>query len=67
MADEDFGDLTPAALHLLGDRAWWLPGWLDRLLPDVDVEGQSLERSSTDAAPRPAPRSDLLSSVHSLP
>ncbi|MGW0870580.1 MMPL family transporter [Streptomyces sp. NPDC002740] len=31
--------LVPAVLALLGDRAWWLPGWLDRLLPRVDVEG----------------------------
>jgi RND superfamily putative drug exporter len=36
--------LIPAVLYLLGDRAWWLPRWLDRLLPDVDVEGEKLER-----------------------
>lgn len=34
--------LVPAALTLLGDRAWWLPKWIDRLLPDVDVEGSKL-------------------------
>ena len=37
--------LTPAVLSLLGEKAWWLPRWLDRLLPDVDVEGAQLERS----------------------
>ncbi|MEY4423072.1 MAG: hypothetical protein RLZZ258_175, partial [Actinomycetota bacterium] len=37
--------LVPAVLTLLGDKAWWLPKWLDRLLPDVDVEGAKLERS----------------------
>lgn len=37
--------LIPAAMHLLGEKAWWLPAWLDRLLPDVDVEGAKLERS----------------------
>ncbi|WP_157001885.1 MMPL family transporter [Agromyces laixinhei] len=37
--------LTPAIMHLLGPAAWWLPKWLDRLLPDVDVEGAALERS----------------------
>ena len=37
--------LIPAAMHLLGETAWWLPAWLDRLLPDVDVEGAKLERS----------------------
>ena len=36
--------LIPAAMHLLGERAWWLPAWLDRILPDVDVEGAKLER-----------------------
>ena len=36
--------LMPAVLHLLGDRAWWLPRWLDRLLPSLDVEGEALER-----------------------
>ncbi|MEW1642545.1 MMPL family transporter [Streptomyces sp. NPDC091219] len=34
--------LVPAVLALLGDRAWWLPGWLDRVLPRVDVEGAGL-------------------------
>ena len=37
--------LIPAAMHLLGEKAWWLPRWLDRILPDVDVEGAKLERS----------------------
>lgn len=36
--------LMPALMHLLGRAAWWLPKWLDRILPDVDVEGASLER-----------------------
>ena len=31
--------LVPATMELLGDRNWWLPRWLDRLLPHVDVEG----------------------------
>jgi len=34
--------LTPALMHLLGERAWHLPAWLDRLVPNVDVEGTSL-------------------------
>jgi RND superfamily putative drug exporter len=29
-------------LALLGKRAWWLPQWLDRALPNVDVEGEGL-------------------------
>jgi putative drug exporter of the RND superfamily len=31
--------LVPATMELLGDRNWWLPGWLDRILPNLDVEG----------------------------
>jgi RND superfamily putative drug exporter len=31
--------LVPATMELLGDRNWWLPRWLDRLLPNLDVEG----------------------------
>ncbi|MZD09973.1 MMPL family transporter [Streptomyces sp. SID5785] len=34
--------IVPAVLALLGKRAWWLPNWLDRLLPNVDVEGEGL-------------------------
>ena len=31
--------LVPATMELLGDRNWWLPRWLDRILPNLDVEG----------------------------
>ena len=31
--------LVPAAMSLLGHRAWWLPAWLERRLPAIDVEG----------------------------
>ncbi|MFD7569268.1 MULTISPECIES: MMPL family transporter [Streptomyces] len=34
--------LVPAAMALLGRRAWSMPRWLDRLLPDVDIEGARL-------------------------
>lgn len=36
--------LIPAIMTLLGDRAWRLPKWLERLLPSVDVEGEAVER-----------------------
>ncbi|MFQ1004106.1 MMPL family transporter [Modestobacter sp. SSW1-42] len=42
--------LVPAVLALMGRSAWWLPRWLDRALPDLDVEGARLE-----AAREPAP------------
>jgi len=37
--------LVPALMSLLGKSAWWIPRWLDRILPDVDVEGAKLERT----------------------
>jgi RND superfamily putative drug exporter len=36
--------IVPALMHVAGESAWWLPRWLDRLLPNVDVEGSELER-----------------------
>jgi len=36
--------IVPALMHLFGRGAWWLPRWLDKILPDVDVEGAKLER-----------------------
>jgi putative drug exporter of the RND superfamily len=35
----------PAVMSLLGERAWWLPSWLDRILPNVDIEGLGLPGS----------------------
>ena len=32
--------LVPSTMQLLGDRNWWLPPWLDRLLPNLDLEGE---------------------------
>ncbi|MET7320500.1 MMPL family transporter [Streptomyces sp. NPDC005549] len=43
--------LVPAVLALVGDKAWWLPRWLDRALPRVDVEGAALiSRTQASAA-----------------
>ena len=33
--------LVPATMKLMGDANWWLPGWLDRLLPRVDIDGET--------------------------
>ncbi|WP_405730282.1 MMPL family transporter [Streptomyces sp. NBC_00028] len=53
--------LVPAVMALLGRRAWGLPGWLDRVTPDVDIEGAKLpgrempeaeERAEREAAVR---------------
>ena len=35
--------LVPATMELLGERNWWLPSWMDRLLPKIDVEGHHHE------------------------
>ncbi|WP_299950681.1 MMPL family transporter [uncultured Modestobacter sp.] len=43
--------IVPAVMTLLGKAAWYLPRWLDRALPDVDIEGSALERS--ELAPGP--------------
>ncbi|MFV8189099.1 MMPL family transporter [Streptomyces sp. AF1B] len=40
--------IVPAVLALLGKRAWWLPKWLDRALPNVDVEGEGLKKLDRD-------------------
>ncbi|MCT1606314.1 MMPL family transporter [Nesterenkonia massiliensis] len=41
--------LVPALLTLCGPAAWWLPKWLDKILPDVDVEGAALERTMAES------------------
>ena len=35
--------IAPAVVTLLGDRAWWLPGWLGRIIPNVSLEGHLVE------------------------
>ncbi len=51
--------IVPAVLALLGTKAWWLPKWLDRALPNVDVEGEGLRtQADRDADPDPDPDSD---------
>ena len=41
--------LVPALMSVIGKAAWYLPKWLDKLLPDVDVEGAKLERLRSQA------------------
>jgi RND superfamily putative drug exporter len=33
--------LVPATMKLMGDANWWLPNWLDRLMPTIDMEGET--------------------------
>ncbi|MFE7929969.1 MMPL family transporter [Streptomyces sp. NPDC057456] len=44
--------IVPAVLALLGKKAWWLPKWLDRALPNVDVEGEGLKTGADAASSR---------------
>ncbi|MEU1363768.1 MMPL family transporter [Micromonospora zamorensis] len=43
--------IVPAVMSLLGDRAWWLPRWLNRALPNVDIEGEGLREHLADRTP----------------
>lgn len=38
--------IVPAVMNLLGDKAWWLPRWLGRVIPRVDIEGEKLPRTA---------------------
>ncbi len=57
--------LVPAVLRLLGEKAWWMPRWLDRLLPSFDVEGDGLQRE-LDLAEWPEPGSRAIAAAEGL-
>ena len=49
--------LVPATMKLMGTANWWLPGWLNRLLPTIDIEGEAgLPDPEHDSAPPPPDR-----------
>lgn len=54
--------IVPAAMHLMGKSAWWLPKWLNKILPDVDVEGAKLVTltETPDAAPTRSDDAELV-------
>ena len=47
--------IAPAVVTLLGDRAWWLPPWLDRVLPNVSLEGKRPEGGDLAGSPEAEP------------
>jgi putative drug exporter of the RND superfamily len=53
--------LVPATMELLGDRNWWLPRWLDRVLPVIHVEGGPESVDEGDDEPDPDPERELVS------
>ena len=60
--------LVPAVLALLGDRAWSMPGWLSRVLPSFDVEGEGLAREIAHAAwPADMPQARIAADALVLP
>jgi RND superfamily putative drug exporter len=42
--------LVPALLTVLGERSWWIPAWLEKILPDITIESPA-ERGLTDERP----------------
>jgi RND superfamily putative drug exporter len=53
--------LVPATMSLLGDANWWLPRWLDKVLPVVDLEGgEDATTEQTDSATVPARAEELV-------
>jgi RND superfamily putative drug exporter len=52
--------LVPAVMVLLGKKAWWMPRWLDRVVPHVSIEGEEYfaARDAAVAAAAPAAASD---------
>jgi RND superfamily putative drug exporter len=47
--------LVPALMHLFGPANWWLPGWLDRILPHLSVEGEPDDRPAEPVDPTGRP------------
>ena len=46
--------LVPTTMELMGDCNWWLPKWLDRILPDMDFESSGTHHVPQDPEPEPA-------------
>ena len=47
--------LLPAVMLLMGRWTWWLPRWLDRILPSLNIEGGEPEEAAADSEPEPQP------------
>jgi RND superfamily putative drug exporter len=50
--------LVPAVMVLLGKRAWWLPGWLDRVVPHISIEGEEYFKRRDAALAKPEPAAE---------
>ena len=47
--------LVPATMELLGNANWWLPKWLDKILPHINVEGSANSKPAPAATPTTEP------------
>jgi len=50
--------LVPAVMELLGERSWWIPAWLDKVLPRISIEGQGHFDDGPAPVPPAAPAGD---------
>ena len=46
--------VVPATMHIYGAKAWWLPRWLAKILPNIDIEGSSFDQLAPASAPQHA-------------
>ena len=56
--------LVPATMELLGDRNWWMPTWLDRIIPKLNVDGPAHHEPIVGTADDPAPPVDSDWPIH---
>ncbi|UPK76523.1 MMPL family transporter [Nocardioidaceae bacterium SCSIO 66511] len=48
--------ILPSLLALMGKAAWWIPGWLDKIVPNVDIEGEKIAQlTASQSEPEPEP------------
>jgi putative drug exporter of the RND superfamily len=47
--------VVPASMYIFKGAAWWLPHWMRRALPDLDIEGSKLARNDPPLQPLPSP------------
>ena len=53
--------VVPATMTLLGHANWWIPGWLDRLLPTIDIDGEAgLPQPEMEGEDSAAPQETVL-------
>ena len=55
--------LVPATMALLGKANWWLPAWLDRILPHLTIEGSTTTRRTSPTRRPPGPMSSWVADL----